>query len=75
MKLSPNLPEWHDYERGIWQNGEKIRQNDDFVNGHIIEGLNKMKAEQFVSLVEPYTTDKNTWKRNQAKKYIKGYGT
>jgi len=45
------------------------------VNGHIIEGLNKMKAEQFVSLVEPYTTDKNTWKRNQAKKYIKGYGT
>lgn len=47
--------------------------DDDFVCGHIIEGLNKMKAGQFVSLVKPFTTYKITWIRNQAKKYIKRY--
>ena len=53
-----------------------VKQIDDnSVNGHIIEGLNKMKVGQFVSLVEPYKTNKITWIRNQAKKYIEEYGT
>ena len=47
--------------------------DDDFVRGYIIEGLNKMKAGQFVPLVRPYQTDKLTWIRNQAKKYINQY--
>ena len=121
---STDIPEWHDYEHSIWQNGEKIRQilcehkslrkdkelldlflvvalnknakrgrqsfimlfgyqhcseyadllikqiDDNFVNGHIIEGLNKMKVRKFGSIVKPFTTDKTTWIRKQAKKYI-----
>ena len=47
---------------------------DRSVKGHIIEGLNKMKAGQFTSLVEPFTQDKTTWIRNQAKKYIREFG-
>ena len=49
--------------------------DDDFVNGYIIEGLNKMKVGKFFSLVEPYKTSKVTWIRNQAKKYINEYST
>ena len=53
-----------------------IKQIDDnFVNGHIIEGLNNMKVGKFGSIVKPFTTDKTTWIRNQAKKYIEKYGT
>ena len=48
--------------------------DDRSVKGHIIEGLNKMKAGQFTDLVAPFTQDKTTWIRNQAKKYMQTYG-
>lgn len=52
-----------------------ISQLDDkFVYGHIIEGLNKMKASGYVNLVKPYCVDKITWIKNQAKKYVDQYG-
>lgn len=123
-----DVPDWHNYEYTIWNNGEQIRKilcehkslrkdsdlldlfltvalnrnakrgrqsfimlfgykhcaeyadllaaqlDDDFVGGHIIEVLYKMKAGQFVSVVKPYTMDKIAWIRNQAKKYMNRYG-
>lgn len=51
-----------------------ISQLDDkFVYGHIIEGLNKMKASGYVGIVKPYCDDKITWIKNQAKKYVDQY--
>lgn len=49
--------------------------DDVFVRGHIIEVLNKMKVSQYVSLVMPYTTDKISWIRNQAKRYVQQHIT
>jgi len=46
---------------------------DDFVRGHIIEGLNKMKASGYTEIVKKYTNDKTTWIKNQAKKYIENW--
>jgi hypothetical protein len=120
----PGVPEWHNYERKIWELGELIRQElavhknlrkdkelmdlflrislnrnakrgrqsfiilfwnkhcreyapqlitqiqDEFVCGHIIEGLNKMHAEGFSEMIREFTQCKVSWIRNQAKKYL-----
>jgi hypothetical protein len=47
--------------------------DDDFVRGHIIKGLNKMQASNFIEIVTNYKNDNNTWIRNEAKKYINKY--
>ncbi|MBN7811805.1 hypothetical protein J0A68_12680 [Algoriphagus sp. H41] len=44
--------------------------DDKFVYGHIIEGLNKMKSPYYLKQVRPFCSDKTTWIRKQAKKYI-----
>ena len=123
------VPEWHGYERKIWEHGEKIRQllnehkalyedkdlfdriisiclnrnskrgrqsfimllwnksnaryaerlikqlDDKSVYGHIIEGLNKMKVPGYSTSIKPFSLDKTTWIRNQAKKYLQQYGS
>jgi hypothetical protein len=51
-----------------------VEQLDDkSVDGHIIQGLNKMKASGYVSKVQPFCFDKSTWIRKQAQKYIEKY--
>lgn len=53
---------------------ELVNQLDDeFVNGHIIEGLNKMKVADYVTQVRPFCKVKITWIRKQANKYINLY--
>jgi hypothetical protein len=47
--------------------------DDKFVDGHIIEGLNKMKTPYYLNQVRPFCSDKTTWIRKQAKKYIDQY--
>lgn len=47
--------------------------DDKFVAGHIIEGLNKMKTPYFSAQVRPFCSDKTTWIRKQAQKYIDQY--
>jgi len=49
--------------------------NDQYVYGHVIQVLNKMQAHGFKNDVLPFTKDKRTWIRNQAKKYLEKYGT
>ncbi len=48
--------------------------DDDLVSGHIIQGLNKMKAAGFCEKVAPFCNHKITWIRKQAVKYIESYG-
>ena len=57
------------------QYAEKLvsQLDDNFVNGHIIEGLNKMKVPYYVSQVKPFCVNKTTWIRKQANKYIEKY--
>lgn len=43
--------------------------DDEFVNGHIIYTLLRMRADGFVELVKPFTTHKKTWIRNYAIRY------
>ena len=53
-----------------------IKELDDkFVYGHIIEGLNKMEVSGYSDIVKPFCLDKNTWIRNQSKKYVQHYGS
>jgi len=47
--------------------------DDNFVAGHIIQGLNKMKVPYYVSQVKPFCIDKTNWIRKQANKYIEEY--
>jgi hypothetical protein len=47
--------------------------DDKFVDGHIIEGLNKMKTPYYLKQVRPFCSDKTTWIRKQAQKYIDQY--
>lgn len=49
--------------------------NDQYIYGHIIEGLNKMHVSGFDKEVLPFINDKIVWIRKQAKKYIEKYGT
>ena len=46
---------------------------DEFVSGHIIKGLNKMHADEFVEPVKNFLDHKITWVRNEAKKYLVTY--
>lgn len=63
-----------EYKHCVEYAGLLVKQIDDvFVSGHIIKTLKKMKVGQYVSLVMPYTTDKITWIRNEAKKYVNQY--
>lgn len=47
--------------------------DDKFVYGHIIEGLNKMKTPYYLTQVRPFCSDRTTWIRKQAQKYIDQY--
>jgi hypothetical protein len=47
--------------------------DDKFVDGHIIEALNKMKTPYFLKEVRPFCSDKTTWIRKQAQNYIDQY--
>lgn len=46
---------------------------DDNVCGHAIDTLLKMNAGNYVKQIEPLTSHKITWIRNNAKKYIQKY--
>lgn len=49
--------------------------DDNFVYGHIIDTIYKMKASEFIEIIKPYCNDKETWIRNKAKKYVEKYGS
>lgn len=51
-----------------------VNQLDDkSVDGHIIEGLNKMSAAGYASLIRPFCFNRTTWIRKQAIKYVEQY--
>ena len=55
--------------------GLLVKHLDDVnVRGHIIQGLNKMQANGYGKLIEPFTSDKTTWVKKQAKLYIEKFG-
>lgn len=45
--------------------------NDDDVTGHVIIALSNFSDENIISHIELYTSCKNSWIRNEAKKAIK----
>ena len=47
--------------------------NDGDVDGQVIDSLYKMGANEYVELIKPFLTHKQTWIRNEAKRYIKKY--
>jgi len=48
-----------------------ITQVDDkFVEGHVILAINKMHATGYRNLIAKFCESKNTWIRNEAKKYM-----
>lgn len=47
--------------------------DDSDVRGHVISTISKMRCGDYVELIGSYTTDKVTWIRNGAKKYVKKY--
>ncbi len=47
--------------------------SDEDVNGHVINTIYKMQAEQYVELIKPFLSYNRTWIRNEAKKYLKKY--
>ena len=47
--------------------------DDDDVDGHVIDSLYKMGASEYVELIRPFLTHKQTWIKNEAKRYIKKY--
>ena len=49
-----------------------LLDNDD-VDGHIIDTLYKMGADEYVELIKPFLTHKQTWIKNEAKRYIQKY--
>ena len=59
------------YKRFIKYAKDLIAQVDDtFVEGHIIDTIQKMKAPGYENTMEQYVNHKNTWMRNTAKKYL-----
>ena len=44
--------------------------NDQYVNGHLIEGLNKMQVSGYLKEVMPFTNHDKSWIKKQAKKYV-----
>ena len=49
--------------------------NDQFIDGQIIDTIYKMQATDFEKEITPFTTDKITWIRKLALKYVGKYGT
>ncbi len=47
--------------------------NDHDVDGQVIDSLYKMGANEYVELIKPFLTHKQTWIRNEAKRYIQKY--
>ena len=47
--------------------------HDEDVDGHVIDTLYKMHAENYVELITPFLHHKRTWIRNIAKKYIQKF--
>ena len=47
--------------------------DDNDVDGHTIDTLYKMGAAEYAELIRPFLTHKQTWIRNEAKRYIKKY--
>lgn len=47
---------------------------DSNVNGQAIDTLIKMQSSDYVPQVIPFMTDKTTWIKNKAKKYVEKYG-
>ena len=48
--------------------------NDEYVTGHIIEGLIKMHAIGYAAIIRRFTNHKITWIRNLARKYVTAFG-
>lgn len=44
--------------------------HDADVDGHVIDTLYKMRADQYIELVKPFLNHDKSWIRNKAKKYI-----
>ena len=49
--------------------------SDKFVDGQIIDTVYKMQAKGFEKDIKPFTTEKLTWIRKTAIKYVEKYGT
>lgn len=49
--------------------------NDKFVDGQIIDTIYKMQAIGYEKDIEPFTTEKLTWVKKKAIKYMGKYGT
>ena len=47
--------------------------DDDDVGGHVIATIRKMQVGQYVDKVKPFLDHKQTWIRNEAKKYIQKF--
>ena len=47
--------------------------DDNDVDGHTIDTLYKMGAAEYIELIRPFLTHKQTWIKNEAKRYIKKY--
>lgn len=47
--------------------------NDEFVNGHVIDTIYRMKTDKYIREIEPFCTDKFAWIRNTAKKYVEKF--
>ena len=44
--------------------------DDEFITGHVLEAILKMKISGYNDLMQRYTNHKTTWIRNVAKKYL-----
>ena len=44
--------------------------DDEFVTGHVLEAILKMKTSGYNDLMRQYTNHKITWIRNVAKRYL-----
>ena len=47
--------------------------DDNDVDGHTIDTLYKMGAAEYIELIRPFLTHKQTWIKNEAKRYIQKY--
>lgn len=65
------------YYLGGFKDGKKAKEvliyllNDEDVQGHAIHGLSLLKDASVIEYLEPFTSHKKTWIRNEAKKAIK----
>lgn len=47
--------------------------SDDDVDGHVIDTIYKMGADEYSDLIEPFLNHNRTWIKNESKKYITKY--